>query len=79
MVSEFEGDFANITGMGLSSYCSALKIVWMLRHEKGLDLSSNVCFGTIDSWLVYKLCREHTLATEVSNASRTTMMNLRTG
>lgn len=67
------------TGLPLASYFSALKLRWLLdevpyayqRAEAGL-----LAFGTIDSWLLWHLTGEH--ITDVTNASRTQLMNLQT-
>ena len=67
-----------MTGMGISTYVSAPKIAWLLQNGK-IELNSNVAFGTIDAWLVYNLTREKTFATEISNASRMLLMDLKEG
>ncbi len=67
------------TGLPLATYFSALKWRWLLDHlpearrraEKG-----DLLFGTIDSWLVWRLTGRH--VTDVTNASRTQLMNLTT-
>lgn len=78
----FEKKIKNLTGLVLDPYFSGTKIKWMLdnipgarkRAEKG-----ELCFGTIDSFLVWKLTGGHSHVTDISNASRTLLMNLKTG
>jgi glycerol kinase len=67
------------TGLPLASYFSALKLRWLLdnvpdarRHAEAGDLA----FGTVDSWLLRHLTGKH--VTDVTNASRTQLMNLAT-
>lgn len=71
--------FAETCGLPVSTYFSAVKMRWMLENEpkvKALAESGDLCFGTVESWIVYKLTggREH--ITDVSNASRTMLMRL---
>lgn len=71
------------TGIPLSAYFPAAKMAWLLRNTKSNDLmqraaAGEICLGTIDSWLVYKLTQEHAFCTDYSNASRTQLMNLQT-
>lgn len=68
------------TGLLLDAYFSATKIKWMLDNVPGLyerAQKGEICFGTVDTWLLYKLTGKH--ATEPSNASRTLLLNIRTG
>jgi len=61
------------TGLPLSPYFSAAKIAWVLENA---DVKSRqLCAGTIDSWLIYKLTGEH--KTDYSNASRTQLFDLK--
>lgn len=67
------------TGLPISTYFTGPKIRWLLDHIPGLkgDLTKqSVCFGTIDTWLAWNLCGE--FVTDVTNASRTLLMNLTT-
>jgi glycerol kinase len=69
------------TGLPLASYFSGLKLKWLLDNVEGLRARAErgeLAFGTIDSWLVWNLTggREH--LTDVTNASRTQLMDLRT-
>ncbi len=59
------------TGLVLDPYFSATKIEWLSQHAEG---GRSACFGTVDSWLVHKLCGEH--ATDYSNASRTMLFDI---
>jgi glycerol kinase len=67
------------TGLPLSPYFSAAKIAWVLRNVEGAgDRAKNgeLCCGTIDSWLVYRLTGGKEFRTDYSNASRTQMFNI---
>jgi glycerol kinase len=69
------------TGLPLSPYFSAAKIAWVLRNVEGaLERADKgeLCCGTIDSWLVYKLTNGREFRTDYSNASRTQMFNIGT-
>jgi len=69
------------TGLKLDSYFSASKIRWILNKiDNGQQRAENgeLLFGTVDSWLVYKLTGHKTHITDVTNASRTMLMNLDT-
>ncbi len=61
------------TGLVVDPYFSATKVEWLLK-EAGIP--SRAAFGTIDTWLLYKMCGIH--VTDVSNASRTLLYNLHT-
>src|SRR5215469_7413091 len=76
------------TGLLLDPYFSATKLEWLLKNVKGLrgrgsigasrsDQLKNVAFGTIDSWLIWNLTRGQVHATDVTNASRTLLWNLK--
>lgn len=68
------------TGLVLDAYFSGTKIRWILDNVPGLyerAYKGEICFGTIDSWLLYKLTGNH--FTEPSNASRTLLFNIKTG
>ncbi|WP_202922257.1 FGGY-family carbohydrate kinase [Streptococcus sp. S784/96/1] len=64
------------TGLPLSPYFSAAKYAWILRQMD--ELPEELACGTIDSWLVYQLTKGESFVTDVSNASRTQLMNLTT-
>jgi len=69
----------SITGLVLDPYFSATKLRWLLEHlEASREAQSGeLCFGTIDTWLVYRLTGGEVHVTDTSNASRTLLMNLR--
>jgi glycerol kinase len=78
------------TGLVLDAYFSATKLAWLLNHIPGAHVRAvkgELCFGTIDSWLVYQLTGGHSAATahkalhvtDASNASRTMLLNIHTG
>ncbi len=65
------------TGLELDAYFSATKLSWLLDNVPGARAKAErgeLAFGTVDSWLVFKLCGRH--VTDVSNASRTMLFNL---
>ena len=65
------------TGLVLDPYFSGTKIQWLLEHVEGLrerTRSGRAAFGTIDSWLLFKLTGEH--VTDISNASRTLLYDI---
>ncbi len=67
------------TGLELDAYFSATKLAWLLDHVPGAReraLRGELAFGTVDSWLAFKLCGRH--VTDASNASRTMLFNLHT-
>jgi glycerol kinase len=76
-----EPKVARKTGLLLDPYFSATKLEWLLKHVKGLKGRrgeyKNIAFGTIDSWLIWNLTRGRVHATDVTNASRTLLWNLK--
>jgi len=71
--------FRQRTGLVLDPYFSGTKAAWLLDHVPGARAraeAGELAFGTIDSWLAWRLTGEH--VTDPSNASRTLMMDLRT-
>jgi glycerol kinase len=60
------------TGLTIDPYFSATKIEWLLRNAEGVD---GAVFGTIDSWLLFKLTGRH--VTDLTNASRTMLFDIR--
>ena len=69
------------TGLVIDAYFSGTKIKWILENipeAKILAAENNLAFGTIDSWLLYKLTNHKIHATDVSNASRTMLCNIHT-
>ena len=79
---EKKGEAENIrqkTGMNLSPYFPASKIAWILENVEGAKEKADkgeICHGTIDSWLVYKLTGGKAYKTDYSNASRTQLFNI---
>ncbi|EME84068.1 uncharacterized protein MYCFIDRAFT_133838 [Pseudocercospora fijiensis CIRAD86] len=76
-------DLSEMTGMPLSTYPSAVKLVWLLRHvpevKEAYD-QGRLAFGTVDTWLLYNLNgkKKEYFVTDSTNASRTMFMNLHT-
>ncbi|EIT80785.1 ribulose kinase [Aspergillus oryzae 100-8] len=77
-------ELKNICGFPLSTYPSSVTLVWMLRNlpevKKAYD-EGRLAFGTVDTWLMYNLNggpEGNVLVTDVTNASRTMFMNLKT-
>lgn len=69
------------TGLLLDPYFSATKIAWILDHVDGARASAEageLAFGTIDTWLLWKLSEGAMHATDVTNASRTLLYNIQT-
>ncbi|MDL1913725.1 MAG: glycerol kinase GlpK [Bergeyella sp.] len=69
------------TGLVLDAYFSATKLKWILDNVKGArekTKAGRLCFGTIDTWLIWKLTRGKMFITDVSNASRTLLLNIHT-
>ncbi len=69
------------TGLIIDAYFSATKLKWILENVQGAgDKAANgeLCFGTIDTWLIWKLTNGLVHATDVSNASRTMLYNIHT-
>ena len=70
------------TGLLIDSYFSASKITWILDHVPGARIlgdAGKLAFGTVDSWLIWKLTGGRTHVTDASNASRTMLFNIHTG
>ncbi len=75
-----EPDVRRRTGLVVDAYFSGTKIAWLLSHVKGLRRRAGrgeICFGTVDSWLVYKLTGGRVHATDMTNASRTLLYNIK--
>ncbi len=76
-----EALFRERTGLVLDPYFSGTKLTWFLRNLEGLRHKAErgeLAFGTIDTFLLYRLTGGVVHATDVSNASRTLLLNLRT-
>ena len=69
------------TGLIVDAYFSATKIKWILDNVAGAREKANngqLCFGTIDTWLIFNLTKGKVHVTDVSNASRTMLCNIHT-
>jgi glycerol kinase len=78
----FEPLFRRHTGLVLDPYFSGTKLAWLLDHVPGARRRAargELAFGTVDTWLLWQLTGGQLHATDVSNASRTLLFNLRTG
>jgi len=67
------------TGLVIDAYFSGTKIQWLLEHVPGLRARADageICFGTVDTWLAWKLSGGRTWVTDYSNASRTMLFNI---
>jgi len=76
-----EQTFTKKTGLLLDPYFSATKVAWMLDHVRGLRKKAengSVLFGTIDSFLIWRLTGGDRHVTDATNAARTMMFNIRT-
>ena len=70
------------TGLVIDPYFSGTKIRWLLDHVEGARAAAErgeLAFGTIDCWLLWKLSEGRVHATDVSNASRTMLFDIRSG
>ncbi|MGZ5923826.1 MAG: FGGY family carbohydrate kinase, partial [Rhizomicrobium sp.] len=80
-VRKWEPKIAAKTGLLLDPYFSATKMEWLLDHIPGSRKRAEqgeIALGTIDAWLIYKLTGGRVHATDVTNASRTMLLNLKT-
>ncbi|CAA9198861.1 glycerol kinase GlpK [Flavobacterium collinsii] len=69
------------TGLILDAYFSGTKVKWILDNVPGAREKAEqgkLCFGTVDTWLIWKLTRGKLFMTDVSNASRTLLFNINT-
>ena len=76
-----EAVFASRTGLLLDPYFSGTKVAWILDNVPGARkraMDGELAFGTVDSWLVYRLTGGRVHATDTTNASRTLLYNIRT-
>ena len=74
-------DIQSRTGLMVDAYFSASKIRWILDHTEGARERANrgdLLFGTVDSWLIWKLSESTSHITDASNASRTMLFNIHT-
>ena len=73
--------FREKTGLVLDAYFSGTKLKWILDHVEGARERAEkgqLLFGTVDTWLIWKLTKGKIHVTDYSNASRTLMFNIRT-
>ena len=73
--------FQEKTGLKFDPYFSGTKIRWILENVVGARRraeNGELCFGTIDSWIIYKLTKGRVHVTDYSNASRTLLFNINT-
>jgi glycerol kinase len=74
-----EAEVTQRTGLLIDPYFSGTKLKWLLDQDRTLSRRAargEVCFGTIDTWLMFKLSRGEAFVTDFTNASRTMLMNL---
>jgi glycerol kinase len=72
--------FHKKTGLVIDAYFSGTKIKWLLDNIKGLRKraqAGDICFGTVDTWLIWKLTGGKSHVTDYTNASRTLLFNIR--
>ncbi len=77
--SGMEEMFRRKTGLMIDPYFSGTKVKWLLDHFSGLRSRAQkgeICFGTIDTWLLWNLTGGKVFATDYSNASRTLLYNI---
>lgn len=70
------------TGLLCDAYFSSTKVMWLLRNVPeitSLVKENRVCFGTVDSWLLWNLTKGKVHATDTTNASRTMLFNIEKG
>ncbi len=70
-----------MTGLRIDAYFSATKIAWILDHVDGARARADkgeLAFGTVDSWLLWNLTQGRVHATDVTNASRTLLLDIET-
>jgi len=78
--NRYEDLIKNKTGLTIDPYFSATKLEWLLKNNfppYEREKKSNLAFGTVDSWIIFKLTGKH--LTDASNASRTMLFNIHDG
>ena len=76
---DHESEVTERTGLLVDPYFSGTKLKWLLDQDPALRRRARhgeLCFGTIDTWLIFKLSRGASFVTDFTNASRTLMLNL---
>jgi glycerol kinase len=74
-----EAEVRRVTGLIIDSYFSGPKLKWLLDSDRGLRRRAErgeVCFGTIDTWVAFRLSRGGAFVTDFTNASRTMLFDL---
>ena len=77
-----EADVSEKTGLLLDPYFSATKVAWLLDHVKGARARAergDLAFGTVDTYLIWRLTGGRVHATDATNASRTLLFDIRKG
>jgi len=77
----FNSHVKELTGLVLDPYFSATKVEWLLEHGPGIRKGAGagkILFGTIDTWLMWKLSGGRAHVTDRTNASRTLLFNINT-
>ncbi|MDD4692020.1 MULTISPECIES: FGGY family carbohydrate kinase [Clostridia] len=80
--SSFFNELLAVSGKNITPHCDVLILKWLLEHVEGIQEEldrNNVLFGTIDTWLVWKLTEGRTHATSFSNASSSGCMDVKAG
>lgn len=81
-VDGYERLFSSKTGLLLDPYFSGTKLRWLLDNVEGLRRraeAGEICFGTVDAWLIFNLTGGRCHATDATNASRTLLYNIADG
>jgi glycerol kinase len=76
-----EDEIRDKTGLIIDPYFSGTKLIWLYQHNTAVRQAidaGKACFGTVDTWLLYKLTQGKQYATDHTNASRTLFFNLHT-
>lgn len=79
--NKLDGIIRKKTGLIPDAYFSASKIKWILENVPGARENADngkLCFGTVDTWLMYNLTKGAVFATDYTNASRTMLFNIHT-
>jgi len=77
----FDAAIKEKTGLTVDAYFSGTKVRWILENVEGAREEAekgNLLFGTVDTWLMWKLTKGEVFATDYSNASRTMLFNIHT-
>ncbi len=78
-LSQHKAYVKNNTGLTLSPYFTGAKISWIIKNvpnAREKSTNNELCYGTMDSWLIYKLTKGKSYKTDYSNASRTQLFNI---